>query len=275
MAGRPRGRRVARRARAGAATRPTSCRRSWPPSDLREAVVLERTREARRGTDDFSLLGRDAQPGPCLLVVDNCEHLIDAAAALVDGPPGRLPARCGCWPPAANRWASTGSRSAPFRRWAPAAGDGRARRGHVVAAVQLFVDRARAVRAGLRRSTTSTVAPVVEIVRRLDGLPLAIELAAARLRVLPVAEIADRLVRPVPAADRWPPHRAPPPPDAAGRRRVELGPAHRRRAAAGRTARRLPRRVDDGERHRGLRRRPPRRRRRPHPARLARSTSRC
>ena len=49
-----------------------------------------------------------------------------------------------------------------------------------------FVDRAAAVRSGLVLDE-STLAPVVEIVRRLDGLPLAIELAAARLRVLPVA----------------------------------------------------------------------------------------
>jgi tetratricopeptide (TPR) repeat protein len=58
--------------------------------------------------------------------------------------------------------------------------------------VQLFADRAAAVSADFA-ITDGTVAAVVEIVRRLDGLPLAIELAAARLRVMPVTEIANRI----------------------------------------------------------------------------------
>jgi predicted ATPase len=57
-------------------------------------------------------------------------------------------------------------------------------------AVQLFVDRARAVRYDFELSDDNTAA-VVEICRRLDGLPLAIELAAARIRLLdPVALLA-------------------------------------------------------------------------------------
>ena len=58
--------------------------------------------------------------------------------------------------------------------------------------VQLLLDRARAAGAPLRLDA-DTLPDVVRIVRRLDGLPLAIELAAARLRVLSLAEVADRL----------------------------------------------------------------------------------
>ncbi len=60
------------------------------------------------------------------------------------------------------------------------------------AAVRLFADRAAAVSPAFRVDDAN-VGSVVEIVRRLDGLPLAIELAAARLRNLPVTEIAARL----------------------------------------------------------------------------------
>src|SRR5207247_10996892 len=59
-------------------------------------------------------------------------------------------------------------------------------------AVALFVDRARAQGAGL--SVDEATGPlVVSICRRLDGLPLAIELAAARLRSLSLGSLADRL----------------------------------------------------------------------------------
>ena len=63
-------------------------------------------------------------------------------------------------------------------------------------AVQLFVERAAAVRPGFRLSEDDTEA-VAEIVRRLDGVPLAIELAAARTRLLPPAALLARLDRAV------------------------------------------------------------------------------
>ena len=59
-------------------------------------------------------------------------------------------------------------------------------------AVRLFADRAAAVSPGF--TLDEETAPLVtDIIQRLDGLPLAIELAAARLRTLPLAEISRRL----------------------------------------------------------------------------------
>ncbi|MGH9269115.1 MAG: ATP-binding protein, partial [Acidimicrobiales bacterium] len=59
-------------------------------------------------------------------------------------------------------------------------------------AVQLFVERARAIKPGFQPSA-GEVAAVVQLCRRLDGIPLALELAAARTDVLSVEEIAARL----------------------------------------------------------------------------------
>jgi predicted ATPase len=59
-------------------------------------------------------------------------------------------------------------------------------------AVELFVDRAQAVRPDFAASPEDTAA-LVEICSRLDGLPLAIELAAARVRILPPQAILERL----------------------------------------------------------------------------------
>jgi predicted ATPase/class 3 adenylate cyclase len=58
-------------------------------------------------------------------------------------------------------------------------------------AVQLFLERATSVRPGL--DLAANAGPVVDICRRLDGIPLAVELAASRVGVLPVKEIAKRL----------------------------------------------------------------------------------
>jgi predicted ATPase/DNA-binding SARP family transcriptional activator len=126
-----------------------------------------------------------------VLIVDNCEHLIEAAAALVD----TLLARSADLRVIATSREPLGIVGEtlfavpPLGLPAP----------HIAAdeallypAVRLFADRAVAVRPDFAVDAGS-VATVIEIVRRLDGLPLAIELAAARLRALRLAEIAERL----------------------------------------------------------------------------------
>ncbi|MEZ3159079.1 DUF4062 domain-containing protein [Microbacterium sp. BWT-B31] len=64
-------------------------------------------------------------------------------------------------------------------------------------ACRLFAERAAAVKPGFEL-TADNAADVIEVCRRLDGLPLAIELAAAKVRMLPPADIAARLGRALP-----------------------------------------------------------------------------
>jgi predicted ATPase/class 3 adenylate cyclase len=125
-----------------------------------------------------------------LVVLDNCEHLIAAAAEVVDAvlraaPKARFIAtsREPLNVPGEISW-RVPSLSLPEETGDPAA-DGSE-------AVALFVDRARAADPSFSL-TPDTQAIVTTISRRLDGLPLAIELAAARVRALSVEEIARRL----------------------------------------------------------------------------------
>jgi predicted ATPase/DNA-binding SARP family transcriptional activator/tetratricopeptide (TPR) repeat protein len=126
-----------------------------------------------------------------LLVLDNCEHLIDACAHLADELLRHCP-RLRIVATSREPLGITGESLlsiAPLGQPVPGVP---AQEAVGFPAVRLFAERAAAVSPGFE-VTDETVALVIDIVRRLDGLPLAIELAAARLRTLPLAEIARRL----------------------------------------------------------------------------------
>jgi predicted ATPase len=130
--------------------------------------------------------------GAWLLLLDNLEQVIQAAPDL-----GELLARCPGVAMLATSRTVLGLRAEreyPVPPLALPADPGTASVAEVAAspAVALFVDRARAVRPGFAL-TEGNAAAVTEICRRLEGLPLAIELAAARTRLLDPAELLARL----------------------------------------------------------------------------------
>jgi predicted ATPase len=117
-----------------------------------------------------------------LLVVDNCEHVVDAAAEFIDTLLERSPRLVVL---ATSRESLEVDGEFTWKVPSLAIGTD-------APAVHLFVDRAHAVGADLPQNET-TRAAVADIVERLDGIPLAIELAAARTRSMDVAEVAAHL----------------------------------------------------------------------------------
>ncbi|WP_192341001.1 BTAD domain-containing putative transcriptional regulator [Streptomyces sp. VITNK9] len=116
-----------------------------------------------------------------LIVLDNCEHVVDAAARLAE----ELLARCPNLTVLATSREPLGVPGELLRPVEPLPEP---------AALRLLADRGAAARPGFRPDADEeTAAACAEICRRLDGLPLAIELAAARLRMLTPRQIADRL----------------------------------------------------------------------------------
>lgn len=130
-----------------------------------------------------------------LIVLDNCEHVIEAVAALVEGVLARAPRICFV---ATSREALRVAdehvhRLRPMEVPGPSEGLGAAA-ALAFPSVRLFADCAAASLPGF--ALTDADAPAVgSLCRRLDGIPLAIELVAARVRRFGVQELADQLDR--------------------------------------------------------------------------------
>ncbi len=120
-----------------------------------------------------------------LIVLDNCEHVIDAAADFVEA----ILARSSTVKVIAT--SREGLRVGAEHLWPVPSLDVRA--GATSAAVELFTERASAVKPGFVLDTDADRAAVTEICARLDGIPLAIELAAARMVSMSPTDVRDRL----------------------------------------------------------------------------------
>lgn len=120
-----------------------------------------------------------------LLIVDNCEHLLAAAASTI----GAIAGRPGHVRVLATSREPLGVDAEEVLRVTPLAIAG----GAASDAVTLFVDRARAVRHDFGLRDPDTAAAVTAVCRTLDGLPLGIELAAARMAAMSAVEVCERL----------------------------------------------------------------------------------
>ena len=141
----------------------------------------------------FETLKTYLKPKQALLVFDNCEHLIRACAQVAEG----LLVAC----PKLKILATSMEALGLFNEitWQvpslPLPGTQRTlspKELQGFASIELFSDRAQGAKSGFALDERNAAA-VAQICRRLDGIPLAIELAAARIKVLSVDEIAARL----------------------------------------------------------------------------------
>ncbi len=148
---------------------------------LRGAGAEELRAADRTGDDPLVRLTEHCAPRRMLLLLDNCEHVVGAAAALTD----HLLTHCPQLTVLATSREPLGVPGEIVRPVDPLPDP---------MALRLLAERGAAARPGFRTDADeATAAACAEICHRLDGLPLAIELAAARLRMLTPRQIADRL----------------------------------------------------------------------------------
>jgi predicted ATPase/class 3 adenylate cyclase len=150
------------------------------PDNVPVAVIRALGLPDQPGRSTMDALLRFVGDRQMLLVLDNCEHLLDASAGLVDALLGGCPAVTLM---ATSREPIGVAGEVSWRVPSLSLAD---------EAIELFTDRARQVRPDFCL-TDNIAAAAAEICRRLDGVALAIELAAARVRVLSLTEIRDGL----------------------------------------------------------------------------------
>ena len=152
-----------------------------PGGPVADAVAAALQVQQRHGLNIEQTVVSYLRPRTLLLVLDNCEHVLEGAARLV----AQLTQHCPDVVVLATSREPLGVEGERLRPISPLPGD---------QAGELFVLRARAHRPDFRPEPADLPA-IAEICRRLDGLPLGIELAAARVRAMSAPEIARRLHR--------------------------------------------------------------------------------
>jgi non-specific serine/threonine protein kinase len=144
--------------------------------------------ESDQGSQVDTLLGfiHDRE---LLLILDTCEHLVDACAALADT---ILPAAPGVTILATSRQPLDASGEAVLQLLPLPVPDPSEESAGKADVVELFAQRAAAAVPGFT-VTPENLADIITVCRRLDGIPLAIELATVRLRALPLRQMAERI----------------------------------------------------------------------------------
>jgi predicted ATPase/class 3 adenylate cyclase len=163
------------------------------PERLPEQVAAAIHVEQQPGGDLVDAIVAFLKRKEVLLLLDNVEHLVRESAALAEHLLGRCP-NLKLFVTGREALFISGERTMqlPSLSLPPVEGDGNLEEIRASEGVQLFLSRAQEIDPQFELSQ-SNGATVAEVVRRLDGIPFAIELAAARLRVFSVAQIAERL----------------------------------------------------------------------------------
>jgi predicted ATPase/DNA-binding SARP family transcriptional activator len=179
------------------------------PDAVRDALHLPRTPDVEPMEQVVVALSRQ----PALLVLDNFEHLVEEGTTIVRTLLERIPTLT-CLVTSRRKLNLAGERQFPVPPLPvpgdegdgrPASGVGRTKsntQGSTpiamlqCASVQLFVDRAQAVRPDFQ-VTSANAAAVAALCQRLEGIPLALELAAARVAALTPAQMLQQLQRPL------------------------------------------------------------------------------
>jgi len=160
-------------------------------SGIAERIASELGLQERSGEPVMDTIARHLRERRAAIILDNCERLLEAAAELA----GTLLARCSQLTIVATSRQRFGMAGEQVWQVAPLSVPDRMAGIDAVMrseAVQLFVDRAVLVQPNFEL-TPETIGAIAQICLRLDGIPLALELAAAQLATVPLPEIAARL----------------------------------------------------------------------------------